>query len=155
VPQPEPRRRNAGLIVLVVALILVLGGGGGYAAYRFLTQPKTPVGHGPTTATTTTTAVSTPTTPAVFPYTVKVGDCVYNAGTDKNPMLQASDCSRAGSFKVVRIQAGPNIPRAADGSFDRDTTASSVCKGIVYQTWYGYQTGTPELDLFFCMTNNG
>jgi hypothetical protein len=156
VPQQPPRRSNAGVIVLVSVLILVLGGGGGYAAYRVMTSTSDtghPNASGPTVATSTTT--STPTSaPAVFPYTVKVGDCVFNAGTPASPLLEQSDCAKPGSYKVVKIASGAGIPRAANGTFDRDTTAAAVCAGVTYQTWYGYQTGKPALDLFFCMTNN-
>jgi hypothetical protein len=156
VPQQPPRRGNAGVIVLVSILVLVLGGGGGYAAYRVLTS-TTGNGHpnasGPSALASTTASTAT-SAPAVFPYTVKVGDCVFNAGTPEDPQLEQSDCARAGSYKVVKIASGPGIPRAANGKFDRDTTANAVCAGVTYQTWFGYQTGKPALDLFFCMTNN-
>jgi hypothetical protein len=147
-PQP-PRGSNAGVVALVVVLVMALGGGGGYAAYRYVTTHRTAG-----TGANPTPSITTLSTPNVFPYTAKVGDCVINVGTVRKPRMAPSACSAAGSYTIVRIAHGASIPFGPNGSFDTETTSAQVCQGIDFQTWYGYQVDDPNLNLFFCMTDN-
>jgi hypothetical protein len=147
-PQPPPRT-NAGVIALAVTVVLALGGGGGYGAYRYFTTHRTN-GAG----STPTASATTPSAPDVFPYTAKTGDCIVNVGTVAKPRMAPSACSAAGSYTIVKIARGASIPVGPKGSFDTDTTSAVVCAGIDFQTWYGYQVDDPNLNLFFCMTDN-
>jgi hypothetical protein len=146
---PERRRPGLGLIVLAVALIVVLGGGGGYAAYRVLTTPA-PKTSTPPPATTTTTTQPT----LLNLYSVHVNDCLFNAGTNDNPVMQSANCSASKVYHVLRIVTGMAIPHTANGSIDGPTVAASLCTMSDFGAWYTYQVpNKPADDLFFCMTH--
>lgn len=147
--QPPTKRNGAAVISIVVVLVLVLGGGGAYAAYHYIsTHPSNSSRSTPPPSTGTTSPS------AVFPYTAKVGDCVINVGTQSRPKMAPSPCSAAGSYTIVKIAKGASIPVGPKDTFDTDTTSAQVCAGIDFDTWYGYQVDDPNLNLFFCMTNN-
>jgi hypothetical protein len=149
-PYPPPSRRgNAGLISVIVVLVLVLGGGGGYAAYHYIKTRSNNGAQTPPPSATDGTASAN-----VFPYTAKEGDCVVNIGTDQKPRMAPSTCSTPNSFKIVKIARGASIPFGPNGTFDTNTTSAAVCAGIEFDTWYGYQVDNPNLNLFFCMTDN-
>jgi hypothetical protein len=143
---PEPRSGGrTGFVVTLVVIVLLLGGGGAYATYRYLSKPVTSSGN-----------TTSPTTPATsqFPYTVNVGDCVANVGTKEKPAIAPASCSQPGTFKVVKIARGRNIPVGPSDKFDADTTSVQVCAGIDYQSWYGLQQPNADDNLFFCLVNN-
>jgi hypothetical protein len=147
--QPPPKRNGAAVISVVVLLVLLLGGGGAYAAYRYIsTHQNNGSGSTPPPSNGSTTP------PPVFPYTAKVGDCVINVGTPTKPKMAPSACSAPGSYTIVKIAEGADIPVGPKDTFDTNTTSVQVCAGINYDTWYGYQVDDPSLNLFFCMTNN-
>jgi hypothetical protein len=150
-PYPPPRRGNAALITAIVVLVLLLGGGGGYAAYHYIkTHPANGAQNPPPSASGNPSTAP----PNVFPYTAKEGDCVVNAGTTQKPKMSPSSCSTPNSFKIVKIARGSSIPLGPSGTFDTNTTSAAVCAGIQFDTWYGYQVDNPNLNVFFCMTDN-
>ncbi len=144
-PMPPAKKSRAGVVSIVVILVLLLGGGGGYVVYRYLKEPAKPTG-----STTLPTAATT----TVFPYTVEVGDCLVNVGSKNAPVMAPADCSTPGSYKVIKIARGADIPLGPSDKFDANTTSAQVCKGTGYQSWYGYQMADARDNLFFCMTNN-
>jgi hypothetical protein len=148
---PPPRRSNAGLIAGIVVLILVLGGGGGYAAYHYIKTHQT---NGAQSPPATATSGAGTAAPSVFPYTAKEGDCVVNIGSESKPKMAPSSCTTPNSYKIVKIARGSSIPLGPGGTFDTDTTSAAVCAGIQFDTWYGYQVDDPNLNVFFCMTDN-
>ncbi len=75
-------------------------------------------------------------------------------GTGRSPRWRFPVRHAAGSYTVVKIASGAGIPVGPRDTFDTDTTSAAVCKGIKFDTWYGYQVDDPALNLFFCMTNN-
>jgi hypothetical protein len=152
VPQ-QPQRSRAGLIVLVVLVVLLVGGGAGVAAW-YLTTKRNPVSSASHTPTPTSSAASATSAP-FDPHVVKVNDCIVNLGSNDSPDVRVTACSTKGSFKVIKIATGANIPKGPGGTFDRDTTSVSVCADTGYQSWYGYQSPSDHTkDVFFCMTNN-
>lgn len=144
-PVPQPRGRG-GVIALVILAVVVLGGGGGYAAYYLVKR------HG-----TGSAAVTTATTPPGKLDLAKVvqGDCILNVGTLKAPIMQSAACTTAGSFKVIRVARGATIPRAPDGSLDRNTTSPQVCAGLQYDNFYAYwEDNDRSKDVFLCLSAN-
>jgi hypothetical protein len=150
---PPPRRGNAGLISMIVVLILVLGGGGGYEAYHYIKTHHVSGAQSPPPSSSGSAGTDTA-PPAVFPYTAKAGDCVANVGSEQKPKMAPSPCTTPNSYKIVKIARGSSIPLGPGGTFDTNTTSAAVCAGIQFDTWYGYQVDNPDLNVFFCMTNN-
>src|SRR5262245_41877521 len=120
-----PQRSRLGMYVLVMLAVVVFGGGGGYGAYLLISgrNPNTnpPPGASASPATSTTATSTTPT--AVEPADLKVGDCIFNVGTATAPVMVRSQCTKAQSYKVIKIVAGEQIPEGPDGTFDKDHTA--------------------------------
>jgi hypothetical protein len=146
-PQAPKQRGRGGAIAVVILAILVLGGGGGYAAYYVVKQ------HG--TTTTTTTTATTPPTRLDLSKVVQ-GDCIMNVGTATAPVMQSTACTTANSFKVLRVMRGATIPRAADGSLDRNTTSPQVCAGLQYDNYYAFwEDDDRTKDVFLCLAANG
>jgi hypothetical protein len=144
--------------VLVVLAVVVLGGGGGYGAYWLITHRGggTPQTQGSSTdpgPQTSTTAAPDPTQTLVLAE-VKVGDCLFNAGTADEPAMQPVPCTKPKSFKVVKIASGDSIPEGPDGKFDRDHTSAAVCAGTNSTAWYGWDSNNNDNDYFFCLTVN-
>lgn len=146
--------------VLVVLAVVVLGGGGGYGAYWFITHRSggadTPHTQGstPGTGSQTSTATGPDSTPTVVPSEVKIGDCLFNAGTADKPAMQQVPCTKSKSFRVVKIASGESIPKGPDGKFDRDHTSAAVCAGTDSTAWYAWDSTDDKQDYFFCLTVN-
>lgn len=157
---PAPAQPNRVGIYIVVALaIIVLGGGGGYGAYYVIAHRNTgndPTGLGNSTTSNPTTSTSSAPAPATSldAASVKLNDCLFNFGTVDEPEMQKVACSKPKSYKVVKIASGVGIPEGANGKFDRNTTAATVCGNIDYQAWYGWDSSDDTKDFFFCLTNN-
>ena len=151
VPQ-QPPKRSTGKVIGVALAVLIVAGGAGYAAYR-LVGPQQGVTTTPTTQSTTTPP-NTTTAPAVFdPHTVNVGDCIANSGSDDDPQLAVVPCTTPGSYKILKVLTGEDIPEGPEGTFDRDTTSVQSCKDTGYKSWYGYQDASDDTkDVFFCMS---
>jgi hypothetical protein len=155
---PPPQRSRALVYVLVFVAIIVLGGGGGFGAYYVITH-RNATGQNPQTqGSTSTPPTSGPTsadpTPTLDAAAVKVGECIFNAGTADKPLMQVVPCSKPKSYKVIKIASGVDIPEGPGGKFDRDTTSAAVCAGTNYQAWYGWDSSDDAKDFFFCLTNN-
>lgn len=160
---PQPRSK-VGLFVLVFLLVLVLGGGGGFAAWYIVGGPpdvdptSAPPDSGSTSAGTPQLAANCPVSAesgAFDPCTVKVNDCLINAGTAQQPDIRTSVCSAENSFTVIKISRGPEIKENAQGEFDKDTTSRAECQGTGFEFWYGYQDAFDDNnDVFFCLTKN-
>ena len=62
-------------------------------------------------------------------------------------------CTTSGSYKILKVLTGADIPEGPDDKFDRDTTSVQSCKDTGYKSWYGYQDPTDDAkDVFFCMS---
>lgn len=151
-----PQRSRLGMYILVMLAVIVFGGGGGYGAYLLISgrnQTQNPPPDASTTPATSTTA-TTPGQNAVDPATLKVGDCIFNAGTSQVPTMVKSDCNKAQSYEVIKIVAGEQIPEGPQGTFDKDNTAPAMCDGTGYEAYYGWDSSNDKNDFFFCLTNN-
>jgi hypothetical protein len=146
--------------VLVVLAVVVLGGGGGYGAYWLITHrgggTGTPQTQNSSTdpGTQTSTPAGPDVTPTVVPSEVKIGDCLFNAGTGDQPAMQQVPCTKPKSFTVVKIASGESIPEGPDGTFDRDHTSAAVCAGTNSTAWYAWDSTDDKRDYFFCLSVN-
>ncbi|HLT09406.1 MAG TPA: hypothetical protein VK028_01200 [Micromonosporaceae bacterium] len=163
VPQ---RSSRVGLFVLVFLLVLVLGGGGGFAAWYIVSNRPPSANPGPSTTNPPSESSSAAELPANCPVnnqidafdpcTVREGDCIINLGTEDDPDVRTSTCTEEGSFTVLFVTQGPDIPENAQGQFDRDTTSAAVCGDVEgFEFWYGYNDAYDDRkDVFFCLQRN-
>jgi hypothetical protein len=146
------------MYLVVFLAVVVLGGGGGYGAYWLITHrgagTETPQNQGLSTGPPQTSTTAPDPTPTVVPSEVKVGDCLFNAGTADVPAMQEVPCTKPKSFRVVKIASGASIPEGPDGKFDRDHTSAAVCAGTNSTAWYAWDSSDDKNDYFFCLTVN-
>ena len=116
-------------------------------------QPTSPQSNGSTSPVSEIRHVPRP-VPAVEPADIKQGDCIFNIGSATEPVMVRSDCGKAGSYKVIKILAGEQVPEGPNGTFDKDNTAPQVCSGTGYEAYFGWDSSNDANDYFFCLTTN-
>jgi hypothetical protein len=147
VPAEQPKSRT-GLVIGIFLAILLLGGGGGFAAWYVIKNQNA------NTGTTTPTTPPVTVTKAVFnPNAVAVGQCIVNHGTNDAPDIEVVECATQGSYKVVKIAKGADLPEGEDGKLG-SSTSTAVCQGVKFDRWYAYDDADNTKDVFFCLTNN-
>jgi len=167
---PQPQKSKAGMIVLVSLIVVLLAGGGGFGAWWLTTHPpNSDPGTSPTTpgpGPATTPAATTPgTEPSVFdPLVVNVGDCLINDNPGdpnnpndpkhKNPKMRVLACGSAGTYEVLKIVEGGDIPQDGDGVLSV-AEAQEACKGSGYTNYYQSDNDGTDRDLVFCMKKSG
>jgi hypothetical protein len=148
--QPDKPKSRAGLAIGIFLAILLLGGGGGYAAW-YVIKHRSP-NPGGTASQTTPPVTDVPKT--VFnPNAVAQGQCIANHGTNDAPDIEIVECSTQGSYKVVKIVTGADLPEGEDGKLGA-STSTAVCQGVKFDRWYAYDDADNTKDVFFCLTNN-
>lgn len=156
-PSRGPSGRT-GLYILVTLVVLALGGAGGYGAWYLITERICPGGT-PCNAQSQDpgdqTAAPTDTLPPFQPEAVRVGDCLVNHGTERDPKMAIEPCENPGALRVLTVEQGANIPRNAEGQIDRGTTANTLCEGVENWdgSWFGWNSPNDELDFFYCLDN--
>jgi hypothetical protein len=153
-----PQRRGAGRYVLVILLVLVLGGAGGFGAWYLITNnfPGTPGAQNSREPSATPSTSTSPEPPAFEPADVRVGDCLVNNGTATATNMAIAPCDTAGSYKVVKIIPGLEIPEDVKISTREEAQAAAgvLCTGTGYEAYFGWDHPDRAQDFFFCMTVN-
>jgi hypothetical protein len=153
---PVERRRGGGngLAIAVIAGLALLVCGGGPLAYYLVsrdTNSTSQTQHGPSRPAATapaTTAAPTPepTTPRPTAtgggsgsdvFSVRIGDCLANEGTDSAPKMRAAPCG-PDTYEVLRRIPG--------------TTSRNRCDGVPgYTHNYFYDSTTDDKDFVLCL----
>jgi hypothetical protein len=153
---PVERRRGGGngLAIAVIAGLALLVCGGGPLAYYLVsrdTNSTSQAQHGPSRPAATapaTTAAPTPepTTPRPTAtgggsgsdvFSVRIGDCLANEGTDSAPKMRAAKCG-PDTYEVLKRIPG--------------TTSRNRCDGVPgYTHNYFYDSTTDDKDFVLCL----
>jgi len=163
-PQPTVRSGGgrAGLYVLVFLVVVVVAGAGGFASWWVTTRYAGQLIGAPTTPTSTTTSSEPSRSPspdprpteflyADDPFSVEEGTCLENRGTQRSPEMWVVPCDRPGSYEVLAVFRGDDIPEDESGNFTKEATADVLCDGLPSDAWFGWNNDNNALDLFYCM----
>ena len=154
---PEGRSR-AGLYVLIVLLMVVFGGAGGFASWWVTRRYAGPIVDALGTRTPTTSPEPSPTPEEADefrydPSLVEVGTCLLNRGTPTKPDMWVVPCDREGSYTVLKVVRGEQIPEDENDAFTQ-ATAEELCDDVIWDAWFGWNTRPNSLDHFYCLKRN-
>ncbi len=154
-----PQRSGGALrYVLIILVVLVLGGAGGFGAWYLITKnyPGTPQTQN--TQEASPSASPTASQPAAFdPADVRVGDCLVNRGTATQTEMAIAPCDTAGSYKVLKIIPGPDIPNELRPLTPQERAAAAapvLCPGTGYTAFFAWDHPDDALDFYFCLDTN-
>jgi hypothetical protein len=157
----QPGRSGAGRYVLVGLLVVVLGGAGGYGSWwatsRYAGQFTGP----PVTTTSTGSSPESPESPTPRPTEfkydpryVETGTCLENrAPRAPRPDMWVVPCDREGTFEVLKVIVGKDIPEDENDNFT-DATSEELCSDVPSNAWFGWNSPNDEQDYFYCMRTN-
>lgn len=153
---------RAGLYVFVGLLVVVLGGAGGYASWWLTSRYAGQLAGSPTTTTTTEPSRSPTVRPTEFRYSpefVKVETCLINRAPEgKEPEMWVVPCDRPGSYKVLKVLTGADIPEDKRDDFHQPDTAralhADLCADVPSDAWFGLNSPNDALDRFYCLQTN-
>jgi len=173
VTDPQPTVRSGGgrtgLYVLVFLVVVAVAGAGGFASWwatsryagRIIGAPATPTS-APTSSETSRSPSPTPErTEFAYeddPFAVEAGTCLVNrAPEDEEPEMWVVPCEWPGSYKVLKVLTGADIPEDKRDFHERDTARAlhaELCADEPSDAWFGWNAPNDALDRFYCMQTN-